>query len=83
MHGDVGQNLAIDFDLGLVQAVDQAAVGQFVQTGCSIDTRNPQCTKLTFTLATITIGILTCLGDSLVGSLKQPAAGTVVALGFA
>jgi hypothetical protein len=52
-----------------------------VQTGCSVNTRNPQCTKLAFTLASVTVGILPGFRDSLVGSFKQPAAGSIVALG--
>src|SRR5215469_14207066 len=41
-HGHVRQNLAVDRDSGRLQAVDQLAVGDAVQTGSGTDALNPQ-----------------------------------------
>ena len=50
VNGDVGKDLAVYLDVRLVQAIDQAAVGQTVQARGSIDARNPQSAELAFAL---------------------------------
>ena len=42
VHGEVGEDLAVDLDAGLVQPVDHAAVGQAVHAGRGVDARDPQ-----------------------------------------
>jgi len=70
VYCNVRQHFAINLDLGFVQAVYQAAVGQTVQTSRRVDTRDPQRTKLALALATITVGVLTGFDDRLLGGLE-------------
>ena len=58
VNGEIGKHLAVDLDTGLLEASDEAAVGQAVVAGSSVDTRNPQRTELTLTDATVTVGVL-------------------------
>jgi hypothetical protein len=83
MHSNIGENLAVNLDLSLVQAIDQAAVRQAVQTCGRIDTRDPQLTELTFALAAVTVRVLASLNNSLLGCLEQFGTRTIVALRFA
>ena len=70
MYCDIGQHLAVDLHLGTVHSIDQAAVGQTVQTRCRIDPRNPERSELALALATVPIRVLACLDDSLLGCLE-------------
>src|SRR5690606_25171455 len=68
VHSQFGQNFTVDFDGRFFQASDQTAVGQTVDTSTSIDTSDPQSTELTLALLAVTIGVLTCLDDRLLGN---------------
>ncbi len=46
MDCHVGQNLAVDLDASLVQAIDEAAIGQAVFADGSVDTLDPQSAEL-------------------------------------
>jgi len=70
VYGDIREHFAINFDIGLVQPVDKAAVRKSVQTRRRVDAGNPECPELALTLAPITVGILACLNDRLFGCLK-------------
>src|SRR6056297_2333370 len=78
VDGQFGQHLAIDADLGLLQAVDEAAVGHAVFTGRSVDALNPQAAEIALLLATIPICILPGLDDRLLGNPEHLAAGAVI-----
>ena len=58
MNGDIRQNLTVNFDTGLLQAVSELAVGHAALTRSSIDTGNPQLTEDTFFGTAVTVGIL-------------------------
>src|ERR1700750_2776172 len=79
-HGEVGQDLAVDGDLSLGQAVDQAAVRQTELTGGSIDTNDPQGAELTLVLLAPDVGVLATLDDGLGGYAEDLATGVVIAL---
>src|SRR5690606_27675077 len=81
VHGQIGQNLTVDFDRRFFQASDQTAVGQTVDTSTSIDTGDPQSTELTLALLAVTVGILTRLDDRLLGNPEYTRARTVVTFG--
>src|SRR5690606_39445948 len=70
VHGQVSQNLTIDFNIRFLQASDQTAVRQTVCTGASVDTGNPQCAERALTVATVTVGILTSLDNRLLGNAE-------------
>src|SRR5690606_1737928 len=57
VHGDLGQHLAVDAEVLLVQRVDQAAVGGAVQARGSIDTHDPQATVIPLLKATVAVGM--------------------------
>jgi hypothetical protein len=82
MNSQIGKNASIDFDVGFLQPGDKLAVADAVFTGLGIDTGNPQGAENALLGSTITEGILTCLGDSLIGNTENTAAGTVVTLGL-
>ena len=50
VHGEIRQHLAVDFDAGLHQAVDDAAVAQAVDARRGIDARDPQGAELALLL---------------------------------
>ena len=56
-HGHVRQNLAVDRDSGRLQAVDQLAVGDAVQTSSGTDALNPQTAVLPLPDTAVALGI--------------------------
>jgi hypothetical protein len=60
MDRHVGQNLAVDFDAGLVQTVDEAAVGQAGLADGSVDALDPEGAEIALLDATVARGELTC-----------------------
>jgi hypothetical protein len=65
VHGDVGQHLAVKRDAGLVQAVDEAAIGEPMDARRRIDALDPQPAEGALLNPAVAIGILACLLDSL------------------
>ena len=64
---DIGEDLAIDFDVGRNQSFDEAAVSESAATGGSADTLDPETTELTFALFTVAVFVLTRLVDGVFG----------------
>src|SRR5690606_27491339 len=81
MDGHVGQHLAVDLDAGLVQAVDEAAVGQAVLTHRSVDALDPQGAEVALAGLAVAIGVLQRLLDRLLGDADGVLATAVKALG--
>ena len=79
MHGDICQHFTIHFDACFLETRNKATVRQAVLPGCSIDAHNPQTTELALTLPAISVGVLSCLDDGLLGYLKRAAARAIVA----
>ena len=48
VHGDIGQDLAVDLDAGLADAIGELAVGQAAFTRRRVDTGNPQLAEQRF-----------------------------------
>ena len=69
--GDIRQHLAVDLDPGLLQPIDQPAVGQAVLAGGRVDTGDPQGAELALLLAAVAVGILAGLDDRLLGDTKD------------
>src|SRR5690606_34758092 len=58
MDRHVGENLAVNLDPGLVQAVDEAAIGQAVFASGGIDALDPQGAKIALAIAPVARRIL-------------------------
>ncbi|CAM2159101.1 conserved hypothetical protein [Paraburkholderia tropica] len=80
-HSHVSQDLTVEFDRSLLQAVDEHAVGHVVLTHRCIDTRDPQCAEHTLLVAAIAIGVLACAHDRLLGDAIDVIATAAVTLG--
>src|SRR5574343_599096 len=80
--GQIGQDLAVDFDVGLLQTVHEGAVLHAQLTSCGIDTGKPQRTELTLALTTVTVLVLTGLHHRLLGDAIYVLATTAVTLGL-
>src|SRR4029077_20880651 len=48
--GQVGQDLAVDLDVGLLETGDEGAVGDAVLAGCRVDPDDPQLAHLALAL---------------------------------
>src|SRR5690348_823461 len=81
VHGEIRQHLAVDGDAGLVEARDQAAVGQPELARGRVDAHDPQRAELALLLLAADVGVLLGLGDGLLGNAIDLASGVVVALG--
>jgi hypothetical protein len=68
MHRQVGQHAPVQGDIGLFQAIDQAAVAQAIGAGLGIDTRDPQRAELALALTAVTVCILASLTRGIVFS---------------
>src|SRR5690606_23209999 len=78
--GQIGQHLAVDLHVSLVQTVDEAAVGQAVEARGSVDARDPERAELALALPAVTICILSRLGHPLLGDPEGLAAHVVITL---
>jgi hypothetical protein len=81
MDGHVGENLAVDFDASLVEAVDEAAVGQAGFADGSVDTLDPQSAEVALVDARSRYAY--CIGtiDRSLGDADGVLAAAVEALG--
>src|SRR5690606_17488381 len=80
-HGQVGQNLAVEFDRSLFQASDEHAVAQTLLTHSGVDTGDPQGTERALFVAAIAIGVLASTHDRLFGDAEYITAAATVTLG--
>ena len=78
--GDVGQNLAVDLDAGLVQAVDEAAVGEAFFTHGGVDALDPQGAEVALLNLAVAIGVLAGLLDRLARDANRILATAAIAL---
>src|SRR6516164_8256186 len=83
VHRDVSEHLAVDLHASLVQAVDDAAIGEAVDTRRRVDARDPERAELALVLPPVAIGVLPGLDDGLLRRAIDLAAGVVVALRLA
>lgn len=81
--GEVGQNLPVDGNVGLFQAVYQTAVRETVKPGGCIDSNDPQRAEISLFLTTVPV----CIGkraiDGVVrGAIKLASPSTIPACGL-
>ncbi len=67
--GEVGQDLSVDGNIGLFQAVDQAAVREAVQPCGGIDSNDPQRSEISLFLTTVPV----CIGKGAVDGVVRGA----------
>src|SRR5450759_3022021 len=79
--GDVGQDLAVDLDLGRPEAADELAVGHPVDPGRRVDPDDPELAEVTLPDLAVAGGIGERMEQRFVGRLDQPRAGPLAALG--
>src|SRR5438034_917170 len=81
MHRQIREDLAVDLNAGLAQAVHEAVVGDLVQPRRGVDADDPQPPELAFLAPAVAVGVLRRPLDRLLGRLPQLAAPAEVALG--
>ena len=82
VDGDISKNLAINLDICFFQTIDKAAVRQTMFSSGCINTYNPQSAKLSFSLFAITISILCCFNNGLLGNPINSASSPIITFGF-
>ena len=78
-HGEIGQDLAVHFDPGLVQAINKSAIGEAEFTRRGVDALDPQGSEIALLGAAVAIGILRCLLDGLNGDAEDILAAAEIA----
>src|SRR5690606_404867 len=78
-HCDVGQNLAVQFDAGLVQTVDELAIGEAQFAAASVDALDPQGAEVALLGLAVAVGVLTGLFDGLTCNADGALAAAVIA----
>jgi len=82
-HGEFGQNLAVQFDAGSLQAVDKAAVRHFIDAAGSVDSGDPESSEFTAAFAAIDIRMVEGVQNGLFGDLLDIIVSTPETLGSA
>src|SRR3954467_4059264 len=80
VHGDVGQDLAVQVDAGELQPVHELAVGQALGPNRGVDALDPQRPERALLHLAVAIGVLTGLLDGLLGDADRVLATAVIAL---
>ena len=81
-HGQIGQNLAVQFHACLLETVHELAVADAILTCRRIDAGDPKPPKITLAVAPITIGIPQRLHHRFVGTPEETALGSSLSLGY-
>jgi len=82
LHGDICQDLSIQFHSSLFQTVDEAIVGQAVLSRRRVDARDPQTPQIASSLSPVSIGIPLGLHPGFVSPAKQFMARRVIPFGL-
>lgn len=53
IHSEVGEDLAVDIDTGSMKLAHELRVGKALETGCSVDTGDPEGTEVVLLVTTI------------------------------
>jgi hypothetical protein len=81
MHSQFSEHLAVDIDIFLFKPVDQGGVVHPEHVGGSIDTNNPQTTKLASSGPTVTVIVGHALLYRFAGGTVEAVFAAVKALG--
>src|SRR5690606_28964160 len=80
VHGEVGQDLAVERDLGAAQAAHQARVGAAVLAGRRVDAGDPEAAELALAVAAVAVRVAETLLHRVLGGRVDLAAAAPVAL---
>lgn len=81
VHGEVGEDLAVEGDAGLRQLTHQFAVRHAVLASTGVDALDPQRAELALALLPADVRIEQAFFDSVLGNCPNVFAGTVVPFG--
>ena len=71
LDGDVGEDFAVQFNAGLLEAVDELRIAEVVQLGGGGDADNPERTELALLLLAAGVGKLQAALDGFLGCLVE------------
>src|SRR5262249_16001106 len=80
-HGEVGQDLAVDGDLGGLQTGDEPGVRDVVLAARRVDAHDPELAELALARASVAVRVVPAVHDLLVRLADAAAPRTAVALG--
>src|SRR5437763_10313125 len=80
-HGQIGEDLAVDVDLGRPEPGHEAGVGHFVLPAGGVDPHDPQPAELALADPAVAVGVDAGVHDLLVGRLEAAAPVAAVPLG--
>lgn len=78
---EIGEDLAVDFDSGLMKQTHEFRVAQVVLTGSGVDALNPEGTEVAFFVLTVTVGVGKTFLPSILGDGPHITAAAKVAAG--
>src|SRR5690606_27259100 len=81
-HGDISERLAVDVDLGQLQAVDEPAVADVVEPARRVDALDPELAHLALAGPTVPERVVPGVHHRFVGGPERAAPVAVVALGL-
>jgi hypothetical protein len=81
VHGQFGENLAVQVDIGGMNFTHELGVRHSVETGCSVNTLNPQGTEATLFVFTVPVSILETFFNRVFGNGPYIFTGTEITLG--
>jgi hypothetical protein len=79
VHGQISQDLAVEFDVVGVELAHQLAVGQSVHASTRVDTGDPQGAEVALFSAAVTVGVTKGFFDGVFGDRPNIFAATEVA----
>src|SRR5690242_20659561 len=82
VHGQLGQDLAVDLDVRGLQTLDEAVVRDAVGAGSGVDALDPQLTEVALALLAVVVVVDQRVGDLLLGLAVQARTLTAVAGGL-
>src|SRR6185437_2083507 len=81
-HREVGENLAVHLDAGLLQARDELAVREARLTATRVDARDPESAELALLVAAVAVGVLPRAHHRFLGDAVYVLAAAAVTLGL-
>src|SRR5882757_6904922 len=82
VHGQLGEDLAVDLDVGGLQTLDEAVVRDAVGAGSGVDPLDPELTEVALALLAVVVVVDQGVGDLLLGLAVQTRALATVTTGL-
>ena len=81
VHGQIGQHLTVQFDIGFVELSHKLAIRHPVLASTRVDTRDPQLTEVAFLSTTIAVSIQPTFFNGVFGYRPNVFAATKITFG--